>query len=119
MLIEKEKDVFQGGIADVICILKLPGGTFHVAFYEEHPMPGPVRPIKDLDFIRLKSKMHHTAGALTLEGAQKHLDDMRAKIKIPDNNVARNIALDMEDPVSTLILPNWVRANKTVEEVLQ
>lgn len=119
MLIEKEKGVFLGGAADIICILKLPGGTFHVAFYEEHPMPGPIQPIKDLDFIRLKSRMHHTVGAPTLEGAQKHFDDMRTKIKIPDSNVARNMALEMDDPVSTLVLPNWIKKGKSVEEVLQ
>ncbi|MDP3726401.1 MAG: hypothetical protein Q8R36_04365 [bacterium] len=118
MLIENGDNTYLAGPADILCILKLPTGTFHVAFFEEKPMPGPIRPINELDGIRLKSKMHHTVGGKTLAEAQAHLRELRAKIKLPDQNVVDDAAIEVEDPVNVLLLLNWTRGNKTLKEVL-
>lgn len=118
MLIKQDDKTYVAGPADILCILKLPAGTFHVAFFEEHPMPGPVRPISELGVIRLKSKMHHTVGGKTLAEAQTHLSEMRSKIKLPDANVVGDRAIEVEDPVNVWVLPNWTRDNRTLEDVL-
>ena len=94
-----------GGPLDILCILKLPAGTFHAAFFEEYPLPGPLMPAASL--VRLKSKMHHTAGASTLEGAQEHLDDLKQKISVPAGNVLRDAAIEVDDPVNVWLVPNW------------
>ena len=118
MLIDNGNETYTVGEADIICILKLPTNTYHVAFFEEHPLPGQVKPIGELDFLRLKSKMHHTQGSPTLEGAQVHLDEMRGKLIIPDANVLKERAISVEDPVNTWVLPNWIKDNKPLSEIL-
>lgn len=112
-------NVFNGGEADMICILKLPGGRYHVAFYEENPMPGPVQPIRELSFVRLKSKMHHTAGAENLEEAQEHARQLREKIILPNSNVFITEAIELEDPVSVWAVPNWTTGTCTLEAALK
>ena len=118
MLIENGDGTFIGGQGDVICILELPTGTFHTAFFEEHPLPGQNKSLAEEDFLRLKSRMHRTEGSKTLEEEQLKLEEMRAKIKIPDSNVIRERAIKVEDPVNIWILPNWVKENKCVAEVV-
>lgn len=118
MLIDNKNGTYTAGQADIIVILHLPSGTFHPAFFEEHPLPGQTKPIIEESFLRLKSKMHHTQGALTLEGAQKLLDEMRDKIILPDANVIRDKAIDVMEPVNTWILPNWIKNNKTVGDYI-
>lgn len=109
MLIEKGDGIFVAGEADVLCILKLSSETFHVAFFEEHPMLGPIKPIKDSEFIRLKSKMHHTSGASTIAEAQEHLKKLREKIEISDNNVVSDEAIAVKDPVCVWVVGNWIK----------
>jgi hypothetical protein len=118
MLIENGNGTYTAGQGDIICILQLPAKTYHVAFFEEHPFAGQIKPIQDEDLLRLKSKMHHTTGSPTLEGAQKHLDDMRTKIILPDSNIVRDRAIKVEDPVSVWVLPNWIKQHKNLSEVL-
>ena len=110
---------YSAGPADVICIISLPGGTFHAAFYEENPISGQVGPVDKLDFIRLKSKMHHIEGAATFEEAQKHLAALRARIELPDANVLDDVPLVLDDPVSVLIVPNWIRENMPLRDALK
>lgn len=117
MILQRDDGTCDVGPLDIICILKLPAGTFHAAFFEEAPMPGPVQPIDSLTFVRLKSKMHHTGGALTLEGAQEHLDELRLKIHLPDTNVVREEAIEIADPVSVWILGNWKRSGSLAGEL--
>lgn len=114
----QDDGTYVAGPADILCILKLPAGTFHVAFFEEHPMPGPIRPIDELDVLRLKSKAHHTIGGKTLEEAQIHLSEMRAKIKLPDENVVGDKEIEVIDSVNVWILPNWKKGDKTLRDVL-
>ena len=109
MLIPKGGGTFAAGKADVLCILKLPAGTYHVAFFEEHPMSGPIKPIEELEFIRLESKMHHTDGALTITEAQEHLKQMRKKIEISDNNIIFDEAVEVEDPFCVWTVGNWIK----------
>ncbi|KKN07678.1 hypothetical protein LCGC14_1064510 [marine sediment metagenome] len=118
MLMEKGDGTFTGGQGDVICILELPEGTFHTAFFEEHPMSGQVKPIADEDFLRLKSKMHRTEGSETLEEEQSKLDEMRAKIDIPDSNVIRDKAIKVVDPVNIWVVPNWIREKRPIGELV-
>jgi hypothetical protein len=118
MLIEKDGGMLLAGPADMVCILKLPAGTFHVAFFEEHPMPGPVQPINELPVIRLRSKMHHTSGSPTFEGAQQHVRELRAKIELPDSNVLDSEAIPVRDPVSNLLVPNWTLGNISLRDAL-
>ncbi len=63
-------------------------GRFHVFVWEEHPFPFSDQPRA---VTRLQSKLHHTAGAETFEGALEHLVDIRKKIVIRDENVYSTI----------------------------
>lgn len=54
--------------------------------WEEYPFPGTF-PSDGTGPLRLKSKMHHTEGSETLEGAIEHVRQTRKKITIPDANV--------------------------------
>ncbi len=118
MLIEKGDGTFTGGEGDVICILELPEGTFHTAFFEEHPMPGQVKPIAEEDFLRLKSRMHRTEGSKTLGEEQLKLDEMRIKIEIPDNNAIRDKAIKVDDPLNVWVVPNWIREKRHIGELV-
>jgi hypothetical protein len=91
MLVKNGDGTFTGGHLDVWCILHDENtGRYHAAFFEEKPMPGPQPELKDIKIVRLKSKMHHTEGAEDLDGANKHLDEFAAKIKVPDENIQRD-----------------------------
>jgi len=109
MLMDRGNGTKGAGPADIICILKLPAGTYHVAFLEENPLPGPIQPIAELPAIRLKSKMHQTIGAPTLEEAQGHLKKLREKIIVNDTNVVSDVALEVNDPVMNLMVTNWTK----------
>lgn len=117
MLLETAPGRYQAGEADVILIAQL-GARFHVVFLEEHPLPGPIGPIATQAFIRLKSKMHHTAGEDTLAGAQARLDEMRETITIADANVSRERALFVGDCVMVFSVANWVAAGVPFAHVL-
>ena len=116
MLVETGDGRLKAGLADVMCIFHLPPGTFHVAFLEEHPKPS--QPIESLDFIRLKSNMHHRAGSPTLKGANLYLRELREVIDIADANVVGDEAVPMVIPVSIWILPNWTTGRFSLKKVL-
>lgn len=119
MIILNSNSTCSCGNADIICILKLPTGTYHVAFYEEVPMPGPIKPISELDFVRLKSKMHHTQGAATIDGAREHAKMLRENLIISDANVYLDEAIEIEDPISHFFVPNWTTGKITLGEALK
>jgi hypothetical protein len=78
----------QGGSYDVICILHdIDNKRYHAAAFEDKPFAGSFDENEDRSFVRLKSKMHHTSGAETLEEALKHLEDLKAKVSVPEKNV--------------------------------
>lgn len=119
MLIPQENGTVSAGPADILCILKLPTGRFHPAFFEEHPMPGPIKPIEELSFVRLKSKMHHTSGMETLEDATAHIADLRKKLIISDENVVSDEAFEVIDPMSVLAIKNWTTGQITLKSALK
>ncbi len=78
-------------------------------------MPGVFDPQPQL--VRLKSKMHHTTGADTYDGAVQHAQELRLKFKVEDANFwvnpERVVERDFETDgfASVLILPNWLNQN--------
>lgn len=112
MLISNGDGTFTAAALDVLMILHhVEAGTYHAAFFEEAPPPGPVQDVADVYVVRLRSKMHHTTGSPTLEGAQQHLDELAAKICVPDENRWRD-----KPPYPwngkqgiTIIVDNWRR----------
>jgi len=92
MLIDNGNGTFIGGPLDVLCVLhNVKANTYHVAFFEEKPMPGPVPDWKEVTAVRLKSRLHHTTGSPTLKEAMEHLDDLASKIEVPPENVWRDV----------------------------
>ena len=119
MLIKQEDDTFLAGPFDVLCILHDPvADRYHAAFFEEHPLPGPVPDPEHTDVVRLKSKMHHTDGAPDLAGALVHLDELAKSIKVPDENIwTKPFEWDAEQMAVVWLLPNW-KKTKTVPAAL-
>lgn len=80
MLIENGNGTFTAGPLDVMCILMDPlNNTFHPAFLEEAPFPGPVQDIDKVSMIRLKSHFHHTEGFKSFEEAQANIRESFSK----------------------------------------
>lgn len=114
MLIRNADGTYDGDRFDVIGILKDSStGRFHACIWLEAPMPG--LPDPDPNAIRLKSKMHHTIGADTFEGAIEHVQELRTKFKVDDTNVwtkpeqvvERNFA--QEGFADVMLVPNWLK----------
>lgn len=111
MLLQNSDKTMDAGPLDVICILHdTELGTYHAAFFEERPFPGPVQPISRTETVRLMSKMHHIAGSLTLEGAKEHVAELRKNIHVSDDNVWTDpVEWDGKVPV-VLVVPNWKKS---------
>ena len=118
MFISKSCSIKQAGPADIMCILKLPAGTFHVTFFEEHPFPDRVKPVEERKIIRLKSKMHHIKGVRTFECAKKRAEEFRKKIFLPYENVITDRVIAVSDPVPVWLLPNWLKDGYSLKEAL-
>jgi hypothetical protein len=104
---------YTAGPLDVLMILHdMRANTFHAAFFEEAPMPGPVQDVKDVRVVRLRSKMHHTAGASTLDAARVDLAEIAQKIQVPDSNIWRDHSPYPWDgqPGIVLFVENWLPA---------
>ncbi len=110
MLMQRGDGTFDAGQADVLCVLKdVNTGRYHAAFFEEHPLPGNPKPISELDFIRLKSKMHHTEGSDSLNGALVHLQELSEKIHIGKQCIWKQ-PIDWNGECSVVMtLPNWLK----------
>lgn len=108
MLIEQGDGTAIGGPLDVICLLQdVNTGRFHPCFIEEYPLPGPIKDSTAPGPVRLKSRMHHSAGADTLEGGLKLLEELTKMIFLEPGNVLR-------EPVRwngvigfVLVMDNW------------
>lgn len=115
MLISNGDGTYTAGALDVLMILhNVEAGTFHAAFFEEAPPPGPVKDVMDVDIVRLRSKMHHTTGSPTLDGAKEHLKELAQKIHLPNDNVWMD-----KDPFEwdgnlgiTILSHNWKQDTK-------
>lgn len=110
MLILKGDGTYDGGPLDVILILgNVHTKKFHVALFEESPFPGPVPDIQNMKVVRLKSKMHHTGGATDWAEAQIQMDDLCAKIALPESNVLRSEVFVWDGELGiTLLSNNWL-----------
>jgi hypothetical protein len=72
----------------------------------------------EVKVVRLKSKMHHTEGADTLDGAKAHYGQLRDDIKIPDLNASDTpIGWDGEMGLVWAV-ENWTAKGVNVGEVL-
>lgn len=110
MLIPNGDGTFQAGPFDVLCILHRFGGRFHPAFFEESPMPGPYPDrIEDVKVVRLRSRMHHTEGAETIEVALMQLAELSKKISVPLTNIwLKPIVWDGGEGI-VFLRDNWLR----------
>ena len=108
MMIERAEGKFTGGPLDAHFILHdVTTGRYHVAFFEETPFPGAIPNVEDTKVVRLKSKMHHTSGAATLEEAKRHLDELVQRIELPEENIFRE-PLDWDGQIPIILIrPNW------------
>ena len=87
MLIDNGDGTCTGGPLDVLTILHdVAKNRFHAAFFEEMPLPGPVKDVQDTEIVRLRCKMHHTVGAGDLPEALHHLEELAEKIQLPNEN---------------------------------
>lgn len=108
MLFERNDGTCAAGDLDVLCLLHdVTTGLYHAAFFEESPVPGPVKPVQEMTFIRLKSRMHHTQGAKTEAEGRGQLFELSQKIAVPSENIWDNpLPWDGKTPVVWLG-PNW------------
>jgi hypothetical protein len=69
--------------------------------------------LSDTKVVRLKSKMHHTQGTPDFEEAQKHLEELRQKIAVSDENVVRRPVAWGGEPFTTII-SNWKASGTSI-----
>jgi len=109
MLISKGNNTYQGGPLDVLCILhEMHTGRYHAAFFEESPLPGPVKSLHETDVVRLKSKMHHTEGSDTLAGAVVHLEELATQIHLPESNIWKE-PIEWDGSPVVMLRSNWLK----------
>lgn len=110
MLMPNGNGTFMAGPFDVLCILHRFGGRFHAAFFEENPMPGPYPDrLEDVKVVRLRSRMHHTEGAETIEVALMQLGELTKKISVPPTNIwLKPIMWDGGESI-VFLRDNWLR----------
>jgi hypothetical protein len=86
MLIRMDDGTYLAGPLDAILILRhTQTGRYHAALFLERAFPGPPPPYDEVPVVRLVSHGHHTEGSDTLEGAQTHVDELKAKIDVHGN----------------------------------
>lgn len=106
MMIPRGDGTYDGGFHDVIMILHdAKTGRFHAAFFEEHPWCP-----DSGGSVRLKSKMHHTEGSPTLEGAQEHAKKLAESIHLPPENIWTDKpqeGWDAENMAVVWMFPDW------------
>lgn len=115
-MIENGDGTYTGGPLDVLIILKC-GDRYHPAFLEERMPPGPVVDVRDVDVVRLQSRMHHTTGFATLEEAQADLrNDLAKKLFVPVQNIQYDpIDWDGEIPL-IVVVENWRKIDRSNNE---
>jgi hypothetical protein len=114
MLLNNGNGTFTGGPLDAIMILhNIDRGTYHAAFFEEHPLPGPVLDVEKTKLVRLQSRFHHTEGSLTFEGAVQHVKELAEKITLPKENIFKDKPREWDGKIGiTYLVDNW-RASDT------
>lgn len=110
MLMPNGDGTFMAGPFDVLCILhNRETLRFHPAFFEEHPFPGPRPEITETKIVRLFSKMHHTEGSPTLEGALIQMGELAQKISVPPTNIWLKPKPWDGDLGVVWVVDNWLR----------
>lgn len=93
---------------DVICILwHEEQGTYHVAFFEESPIPGPIAPPDETTCVRLKVKLSRTVGRATMEEALADVDELAKQIRLRPENVWRDNCYPWDGGSPVWVMPNW------------
>lgn len=88
MLIPNPDGTVSVGPRDIVGVLRdSHTGRYHVCLWLESPLPGDALGEASHGFIRLKSRVHHTAGADTFEGMLEQLVEFRKKYIVADSNV--------------------------------
>ncbi len=119
MLILNEDGTHTAGPLDAMCILQnMVTKRYHVTFFDEVPLPGPILDVIETPLVRLKSNMHHTEGADTIEGAKLQLAELRQQITMTDDNVTDEpIPWNGELGIVWLVL-NWKAKGQNVREAI-
>lgn len=110
MFIKSADGACTSGPLDVILIYhNVNEGTFHPAVYMEAPMPGPVPDVGEASFVRLRSRMHHTAGFASLEEAQENIrTELQPRLGIRGDNIIYDPPFPWDGTIGdTLIVQNW------------
>jgi len=117
VMVRNENGTVTMGPLDAMFILQhAETRRFHVCLMEECSMPGPVPDVADTKVVRLKSKMHHTTGSDSFEGALEQLKELRHKVEIHDSNVLLDRPIGWDGAIGfVLVLPNWrVASDSTI-----
>lgn len=110
MMLEIEDGKFAIGPFDQIRILHhVKNGTYHAAFFEERPFPGPLdsRPV-----TRVVCKMSHTTGAPSLDGAKQHVAELRERLIAKDEQVILD-PVEWSGADSPMLIVPTLKARKT------
>ena len=104
--------VTAGPLDLITIVLDAKTKRYHPYFLEWHPLPGQFdAEVKDVTAVRLRSKMHHTAGFETLAEAQDHLRrEIEEKIEIdPENVHIDEDRIRVMDGInaSVILVENW------------
>lgn len=93
MLLNNGDGTYTAGPLDAVVILHHnETGRYHVSLFEEHKDLGPIPMVGETRVVRLISRMHHTEGAETLEGAKVQRQEMLSKLTLPAENVFEEVA---------------------------
>lgn len=100
------------GSFDVLAVLHdQRTGRFHAAVLVEDPPPGEPKPLEQVEVVRLRTRMHHTAGADTLEGACEHLREIHKQIHVLDTNIWFDKVFEWDGGHGAMVLvKNWLRS---------
>ena len=112
MMVKNKDGTYKAGLLDVLCILhNVNTGRYHAAFFEESPIPGDVKTVNETEVVRLKSKMHHTEGSETLEGALEQLKELSEQIIVSEENIRKD-PIDWDGEIGiTFLWENWRNGN--------
>jgi len=108
VLIQNDDGTYTGGPLDVLCLLhNVEARTYHAAFFEESPFPGPIPNVDVTKVVRLKCNMHNTEGSPNLKIAMGHLHELSAKIEVPPENIWMEPRLWNGSVGLVWVEPNW------------
>ena len=111
MLIANSDGGYTAGPLDALIILQHEAThRYHVAFFEERPMPGPIAPVDEVTVVRLTSNMHHTEGAATLKEAINQRAELLEKLQVPSTNLFDEVVAWDGHTGVVLFYPNWLKA---------